>query len=787
MFERNTKLDLLFATLIGIGSLALMFVWSFDGLHPFVWNDTAVAAGVLPKGQLLPGLGNLLGSAIFAVLPFSTAMAVQGLVAKLMVAACGVMAYYSMQWLMGIVSGYGARDWSRRNLAIRIAAAVAAFAFVCSDPMWQAAQGATGATLVVFLVVLTTFLFALLLVTASVKVSVMTLMAAGVLAAESPVGWLILALGIWAAVRFVSNSKAEAWENFLNPERMQRTKWLMTFTFIGAFIVGVLAELYAFASLEGMKAAGVTASELPICYCKAYWTLIVESTDLLGALALLGAVIVPFVIASIMVTVATDEDQFLSFKFSVIYFLTALIAFLQLSPYEFAWFWQAMGEGAVTSKTLLLFSSFLSAITLGWGVYVLCVEVLCRDYRHIEEVLYQNDSEDGLDVRIGHDNVKSVRLSVGRVVMMLLPLLLLAVIVPGRRLPDDRALCALVSEFVRETLDEAIGVKYLFTDGSYDSLIRLEAKRRGQEIVPVSLMADTSRFEAYVRQRGTEGMEDRFTLETGGAEALRTWVTSKAERADDIAAQVGFEMFRLNRQLKPVICGALVRPKESEAKAAESLERCRRLADRIVALHEDGVWRHAKNLSIKDLVLFAQFRLAVLSRLRAINLDAEGKTKESLEEIACSDRLNAHNPSLQRILRKMAWVKRQSGESLTPREGLEVALKRADFVMARRYAMPMLRENPDEPQANFAIGMSYYVEEQFAKAEEFLKRVLKTCANEAAVYNNLALICLKTKRLEEAEKNVKKALELCPDSPEVRDTEKQVKQAFEDRKKPVRH
>ena len=65
--------------------------------------------------------------------------------------------------------------------------------------------------------------------------------------------------------------------------------------------------------------------------------------------------------------------------------------------------------------------------------------------------------------------------------------------------------------------------------------------------------------------------------------------------------------------------------------------------------------------------------------------------------------------------------------------------------------------------------------------------MLKMSANEAAVYNNLALICLKTKRLEEAEKNVKKALELCPDSPEVRDTEKQIKQAFEGRKKPVRH
>lgn len=787
MFKKNSLLDVILALLIGVGGFLLMTIWSFDGLHPFVWKDVAIATGAIPKGQMLPGLGTFLGSLLFSVLPYGTALFVQGVVAKVLVAACGVMAYYAMQWMMGVVSGYGARDWRRRNLAIRLASAVAAVAFICSDPMWQAAQGLTGATFVIFLAVLLTFLFSLLLVTASVTVSVGTLFVGGLLAAESPIGWLMLILGVWATVRVAMNIKAEAWMRFLDPERMQHAKWRMTFTFIGALVGGMLAEMYAFASLGGMQATGVTTADLTTCYFKSYWILVVNSMDLLGFLALIVAVAVPFVIASVMLTSATDEDQFLSFKHSVVYFITALIAFLQLSPFDFAWFWQLLDEGSLSSEPMLLFAAFLSALTLGWGLYVLCVEVLCRDYKHIEEVLYQNDAEDGIEVRVGHENVTSVRLTFGRIAALALPVVLLAIVIPGRRLPDDRQLCSVIREFVDETVAECDGVRYLFTDGAYDNLIRLEAKRRGIDLIPVSLMGGAGVYDGFVRKLGTTDREDRLTLEAGGAEALRTWVLSKSDRMAGCAAQLAFEMFGLNPSLKPVVYGALVRPSGGDVKAAaESVERCRRMADRIGALQDSGVWRHAKNALLKDRFLFAQFRLAVMARLRAVRLDAEKDLEASAAELARADRLNAGNSSLAKIQRKVDWVRRQSGEMLTPREGLEVALKRADFAMARRYAMPVLREDPDEPNANFAMGMSLYCEEQFFKAEEFLKRVLKKRANESAVYNNLALVCLKTGRLEEAQKNVKRALELKPDSPEIQETRQQVQKTADAKRKPAR-
>ena len=778
-------LDRVLALTVGILAFVLLLVWAFPGIHPYAWKDIAEGASLLPQDNMLPGFGALLSKLVFAVLPFGVALKADVLLAKLMVAFCGCMAYDVLSQMMVLVSCQGARDWRRRRMAIRVASFVGAVAFVCADPVWHAAQGLTASTVVLFTAMLTAAFFTRFLATAGFGAAVATLGATGFLCAETPLGWVALALGVFLTIRFLSHPQTDEWKAFLDPVRMQRTKWSMTFVFLGAFLFGVFLEMVSFAWLDGMRAAGVSYGDLPLVYAKAYGGLVVSAMDLAGVCLFALGALVPFALAALLITPATDEDCYLSFKYSIVYFIVGSVAFLQLSPFEFTWFW-AFVPGSVDSKQVLVFSSLLSAVTLSWALYVLGVEIFCRDYKHIENVMYQSYSEES-ETRPGRGDIESVRLSVGRRAMLVFPVLILVAILPGRRLVADRALLDVIRAFVGETLDEAAGTRYLFTDGSYDAALRIEAKRRGVDFVPVSMMSGTSRQEAFVRQLGTENFEDRMSLETGAAEALRTWVMAKSEKLSEVAVQLAFEIFRLNRRLTPTVYGLLVRPVGGDEKAAaESVARCHRLADRIVDLHEKGLWRHAKDARLKDRFLFAQFRLAVMSRLRAINLDAQKKVKESIEEIAYADKLNSHNPSLLKILKKMDWVRRQSGEALTPREGLEVAMKRADFVMARRYAMPVLKADKDEPNANFAVGMSYYAEAQYAKAEEYLKRVLKRSPKEAAVYNNLALICLKTGRLEEAEKNAKKADELYPNSPEVRDTINQVEKAKAARKSPQR-
>jgi len=777
------------AAAVGIAAFVLMCLWPFDGVHPHAWDDVAIAAGLVPQGKMLPGLGVYLSHLTFVMLPYGTALWLNAFLAKALMSVSAALIFVTLKGMLDLsaVAG-GAHDLRRRAIAARMAATAAALMFACADPVWQAAQGLTGCGFVAFLVILVSCFFVSFLAHPSFVNASIALVTCGVLCAETPLGWPILAFFVFMTTRYIADNKSQEWLDFLDPVVMQKTKWAMTFLFLGAFLVGVFLEIFVFSMLDGLKAAGSTFAELPAIYAHAYFDSVANAFDITGGCLFFGVTVIPFALAFFTASSSTDEDRFLPFKFSLVHIACGIFAFLQFSPFSFAWFWNIF-EGIAVSKVVVLFGVFLSAVTVAWALFIFCVEVLCRDYNRIERILYQHYQEDesgeiepARKVVDEPSSEKSVKLGFGRIMVLFIPIAMVAVAVYGRRLDDDRSLQRLLCEFIYETIEEAVGTKYLFTDGAFDSWLRIEAKRRGIDLQVVSVMSGTSRRDIYIRQLGTEGFEDRMSLEAGAAEALRTWVVSKSERMSDIAVQVAFEMFRLNRRLDPLVYGLLVRPTGGDAAAAAaSILRCHALSDKIVAAHESGIWRHAKDRFLKDRFLFAQFRLAVMSRLRAINLDAQKKVKESIEEIAYSDRLNMNNPSLVKILRRMDWIRRQSGEALTPREGLEVAMKRADFVMARRYAMPVLKEDPDEPNANFAVGMSYYAEEQFAKAEEYLKRVLKKSPNEAAVFNNIALICLKTGRLEEAEANAVQALRLKPDVVEIKDTMRQVEKAKRER------
>ena len=58
-----------------------------------------------------------------------------------------------------------------------------------------------------------------------------------------------------------------------------------------------------------------------------------------------------------------------------------------------------------------------------------------------------------------------------------------------------------------------------------------------------------------------------------------------------------------------------------------------------------------------------------------------------------------------------------------------------------------------------------------------MKRCLIRNPKEPAVWNNLAMIMFHTQRFDEAEEHAKKALELIPESAEVKDTLKQITEA----------
>ena len=79
---------------------------------------------------------------------------------------------------------------------------------------------------------------------------------------------------------------------------------------------------------------------------------------------------------------------------------------------------------------------------------------------------------------------------------------------------------------------------------------------------------------------------------------------------------------------------------------------------------------------------------------------------------------------------------------MTDEEGLAIALRRADFTEARRFAFGVLKRNPKNAAANFGVGMSYLLENKLDGALPYLE-----------------------------------AAKLAPDVPEVKETLKRVREA----------
>ena len=153
--------------------------------------------------------------------------------------------------------------------------------------------------------------------------------------------------------------------------------------------------------------------------------------------------------------------------------------------------------------------------------------------------------------------------------------------------------------------------------------------------------------------------------------------------------------------------------------------------------------------------------------------DAESSEKEN----SLADRLDRFNPEWQKVQDRMDWIGKQHGMRLTPREGLKLGLERGDFRLARSYARKVLAADENDVQANFALGMGYFTEKQYGRAEMHLKKCLIRAPDEPAVLNNLAIVQLRLGRYAEAEANALKALEHLPDSSEVKTTLRHIRSA----------
>ncbi|MBR4616109.1 MAG: tetratricopeptide repeat protein, partial [Kiritimatiellae bacterium] len=180
---------------------------------------------------------------------------------------------------------------------------------------------------------------------------------------------------------------------------------------------------------------------------------------------------------------------------------------------------------------------------------------------------------------------------------------------------------------------------------------------------------------------------------------------------------------------------------------------------------------------LKRLYPFVLWRLSRIMRLRAQADAVERRYADSIRATQLSEELDGVNYELAAMRLGSSWLKRSKKGVLTPREGLAIGLARADFILAADYATKVLRANPNDSRAHFAIGMKYLLSEDYLLAEHHLLRCLEGNPGEPAALNNLANAELKLGKIAEAEAHVRQALDRLPENDAIRGTLAQIRKA----------
>ena len=756
--------------LMGVAVAVLSWLWRFDWLPPELWEDVAVAAGLRPPQEPFPLAWHALMSLAFRWLPPARAihlLLVGGHVAIGVVAALAalILEETAPTVMRKLVRRGG---WSRWIVRLTLMQGVALFVF--SDPVWSIGRAFCPVALHVILAQTAILVFLRTALRRGRLAALYWVMALlGMLAAETPLG-IVLAIAVLAVVHAKAGANADARENpladpFVRTVVMRRMSFAAMYGWLAVTVVNVTF----FCLSDGLSAHEWTGFLLAVNHLYQHVKIVGAAAAPSGWLLMAIVVVVPLVLSAVHVQVATDDDRFLQYWYGVFFAVMGLVMFLQMSGWRSFWFWTWTGmSDSVSSPLLKCLCMALCAQTATYALSVLAVEVYFRNYRRIAGIRYQDSVE---DTALGAGLAASFRkLSRwGRKAVRFEPIVLLALLLPFRAQPVARSIARSLHEYAAQTAQECLDSRYLFTDGALDAAVELCALVQGLEVRTVSLKGGGTPRDQYIRARMAEDEEDRDMLRYSGVDALRTWIRFKPARMRSVALQLGFELW--GRNVPPPPCAGLVARVAGfpEEFADSGVRAAHALAARVMALYGQDEQLESLSPSLRDVLSFMQWRLARMCRVRADRWDRQRKMKEALDESHRADGLDARNVSFARVRRQME-MGGQGGMRLTPREGMKLGMDRADFKMAEVFARQILLSDPDDLAANFVVGMNYFGEEQYGRAEVYLAKCLARRPDDPVVLNNLAVAQMRLGSLDEAERNARRALAVRADAPEAKRT-----------------
>ena len=769
--ERLGVGDFFVGVALAVAVFLLQWLWAYPGIHPTFWDSAAVAAGVRPPTSVVPGYSIAISSAIYNAIGIAAGDVVLRFVGHAFLALSAFFVYLFMREVLTFVMRSRPQMSPRRRLVMMMASLIGASAFVASDPVWAAGQFFGENALLLSLSVASVEFFFAFLRKGRLKYACVCAVILGLLTAETPAGAAFLVAFLlmnMIVIKVFPNLESP----FFKPALIEVGKWHMTFLFLFAFAAGIAFNCWTYISHDGLVPSAASVGDLPLKYLRDYTAKIGSAATSTGWILLLALSLGPFLVSMVRFSAAADEENFLSYSTGIVFLVCGAITFSQCASLPALWFWTYVPLG---SSYLLSLCTLMCGLTVSCAVTILGVDSLCRDHRRLARRIYGRDE---FAATRDDEQVMSPRLTkaLRRLGIILVPLLLIAALVPGRYKRSTRAMLAFVKDMVTATVDEAKDAEYIFTNGNLDPALELESRARGGSLKCIALIGGGPN-QVWLRTRGMTNTEDRLSFSFDGAMGLRSWLRDKPERLADAAVQIGFDLWKRDGRALPPVGGLLSRPLDTDERArTNAVFRARALAERAVEIYDSGIG-DSTEAAVKSAFFNSLWRLARMCLYRAEYEDLAGDPGSAMLDMEIMNRLNARNGIYQDLLRESDKRREQMMRRLTPREGLQLALVRADFNLGKVYAEAILGADLENPDANFALAMYYFKEGQYSRAEEFLKRCLIRRPDEPAFYNNLAIIQMRMGKFDAAEINVTRALELVPESAEVKDTKKKLDKA----------
>ena len=729
--------DWLLAAVVGVASFVAFLLLSIPGFDPAQWSEVSVAARLRPPQAIFPGLWRVLTLGIFSTFGIPLAVKLLAGIGAAVGGLCVSLSYLIMRYSLASLARFGEPHPVWDNRICPFFSLIAALFVAVAEPVWRIAQTFSPEELRLFMLLLSVFLWLRWLACGNDWRLYPLVALVGIMSAETPFAFALPPLFLCGYFRY--------WRRivdgvFIEPEKLPNPdllpRWRMFFLFIGSLGFAVWLNASVFTALGGVSANGWRMSDIYFRYGAGYWHVLADASTLAGWALGLGFGLFPLLVAARLFPFSVGDDRPLSFQLGVMMVFVCALSVMQCGAFPDACFWSFMKDSvAVNSGFLLSFYVLCAAATIAFAGAAFAFE--CQR-------VYLPDSapKPGLKLK-------------ALVPVLAICLFALAVVHVPKTVESEMQ--RIVRDALEETVKECDGARWIFTDGRLDDGLELTAASMGRELWALNMMSDASCWAQAVRERHFPvGSADRDNAEIGIPMLLRVWAGEKPGGMDEAAIQLGFEFWKREGKPLPKASGLVARETGmSDEEAARGIEAANALATRIFALEGKNDRSHASP-ALSDALSSVAWRLSRFARLR--------------NDDATADRLDRSNTALKRMLSVVEYERQRTFMQLTPREGLRIALRRADFVEARRYAAAVLRSDEEDPEANFGMGMSYLREDRLQDAEFYLRRCLIKRPDEPAVLNNLSIICRKGRRYDEAEDLARHALRMLPDSPEVKQT-----------------